>query len=347
MIGRLKALCLLLIWTTLLAACSMQAPTNGANQAQTQTQDPAKKQGPYQIHFAVYSAGHPWIAAMVDHLKAHLEEDPNYKLTMSDGQLKKEKLIADIEDAISRKVHLILVNSSDADSPKEVVARAIAAGIPVLGVQKGVNTDKITGVVLGDEIDMGRQQAESIVKALEKRYGKPQGNLVILNGIPGSSNTVERNQGIKEVLSKYPEIKIISDQPTLFRRDKGREVMENVLQTGQKIDAVLALVDESAIGAAMAIKDKGVKDILIWGGNAQTEALQMIKDGSMHATLWIPDTVDQSVEVIKKVLKGEKIEQRILVKGELIDASTVGQVLNQKCYVYRGPVHKTHSKDGC
>lgn len=347
MIRRAKAIGFLLISVLFLTACSMQAPsTNSQTQSQTQ-QSPQAKKGPYKIHFAVYSVGHPWIAAMVDHLKGHLEEDPNYEITISDGQLKKEKLIADIEDAISRKVDLILVNSSDADSPKEVVERAIAAGIPVLGVQKGVNSDKITGVILGYEVDMGRQQAESIVKAMTERYGQPKGNLVILNGIPGSSNTVERNQGIHEVLDQYPEIKIIADQPTLFRRDKGREVMENVLQTGQKIDAVLALVDESAIGAAMAIKEKGTKDILIWGGNAQTEALQMIKDGSMHATLWIPDTVDQAMEVIKKVLKGEPIEKRTLVKGELIDRTTVDQVINEKCYVYRGPVHKQHSKDGC
>src|SRR5690606_13522648 len=106
----------------------------------------------YRVHFAVYSTGHPWVAALVDHMETHLGEDPDFILTVSDGQLKKEKLISDIEDAVSKGIDLLLVNSSDADSPREAVEAAIAQGIPVMGVQKGVNSDKITAVVLADEI---------------------------------------------------------------------------------------------------------------------------------------------------------------------------------------------------
>lgn len=360
---RLKHLALLLAALFVITACSTQPPgagsTPGGSGGVTMPTPDAdgfidtsmfKKDPPYRVHFAVYSTGHPWVAALVDHMQTHLGEDPDFILTVSDGQLKKEKLISDIEDAVSKGIDLLLVNSSDADSPREAVEAAIAQGIPVMGVQKGVNSDKITAVVLADEIDIGRQQAESVVQALTERYGKPAGNVVILDGLPGASNTVERNQGYQEVFSQYPEIKIIAQQPTDFRRDKGREVMENLLQTGQHIDVAVALVDESAIGAALAIEEAGRSDeIWVWGGNAQTEALQMIKDGKMYSSIWIPDTVDQAVEVIKKLFNGEKIPFKTLVKGEMIDRTNVDEVFNPACYVFRGTVHQQHSTDpnGC
>lgn len=363
---RLKSLVVLPILALLLAACSTQPP--GAK-PETQTPAPSttptvttpaqipagyvdtskfKKAPPYKVHFAVYSTSHPWVASLVDHMKLHLGSDPNFVLTVSDGQMKKEKLISDVEDAMAKGVDLLLINSSDADSPREVVERAAAKGIPVLGVQKGVNSDKVTAVILGDETDIGRLQAESIAKALTERYGKPAGNVAILDGIPGASNTVERNAGYKEIFAKYPEIKIVAQQPTSFRRDQGRSVMENLLQSGQKIDVALSLVDESAIGAALAIQEAGKsKDIWVWGGNSQTEALKMIKEGTMYSSIWIPDTVDQSIEVIKKLFNGEPIPQKTLVKGEMVDKSNVDSLYNEKCYVYRGSVHKSHSKDGC
>lgn len=336
----------------LVAGCSSASQPSDSSNTGTTAQDSAecpqanalidtsqfKKSGPYKVHWASYWTGHPWMADMQRHLEVEFAKHKDVTFTVSDGQNKKEKLIADIEDAIARQPDLLIITSGDADSPRDAVARAVQDGIPVLSLQKVLNGCEVTAKVLADDVDIAREQAKSLVKALEEKFGGPKGNVAIMAGIPGASNTNDRYAGFKEILSKYPDIKIVADQTALFRRDKGRELMENWIQSDTQIDGVLTMADEMAIGAALAIRDaKKADDYIVIAANAQTEALQMIKAGEIYSSYWVPAAVPEGVEVAMKILQGEQIPFTTVVQGEMIDQSNVDQVLNPDCFKYWGP----------
>jgi ABC-type sugar transport system substrate-binding protein len=103
-----------------------------------------KKDRPVKIHWASFWAGSPWMAAMGEHLQQEFAKYPNVTFTYSDGQNKKEKLIADIEDAANKNPDLIIVTAGDAESPRDVVATAVKKGIPVVALQKVINGDEVT-----------------------------------------------------------------------------------------------------------------------------------------------------------------------------------------------------------
>src|SRR5574341_956659 len=118
-----------------------------------------------------------------------------------------------------------------------------------------------------------------------KRLGG-KGNVVMLEGIAGTSAARDRGKGFRDGLKKFPGIKLIAVQTADFDRAKGLTVMENILQAQKKIDAVFAQNDEMALGAIQAIEAaKRQSQMFVVGFDAIGDALTAIKAGKMAATI--------------------------------------------------------------
>ena len=69
--------------------------------------------------------------------------------------------------------------------------------------------------------------------------------------------------------------------------EKANTLMQNYLTThGDQIDAVFAHNDQMAEGAGEACKNAGRDDIMIWGANGETKALEYIEDGTITGTVY-------------------------------------------------------------
>ena len=136
---------------------------------------------------------------------------------------------------------------------------------------------------------------------------KGKGNVVMLEGIPGSSAARDRGKGFREGLKKYPGITLVASQTADFDRAKGLAVMENILQAQKKIDAVFAQNDEMALGAVQAIEAaKRDREMFVVGFDAIADALKAIREGRMAATIaQQPKEMGRlAVEAAATVLKG-------------------------------------------
>lgn len=101
----------------------------------------------------------------------------------------------------------------------------------------------------------GRTCAEEMAKKLD---GK--GDILIMEGIPCEVNTLRVN-AFREVMKKYPGIRILESQASYWSTEKGLKLMENFLQKYPKIDAVWAGDDDVLLGALKAYEESGRKDI--------------------------------------------------------------------------------------
>src|SRR6185369_16412092 len=89
-------------------------------------------------------------------------------------------------------------------------------------------------------------------------------------------------------------IKILDTQPALWNRQKGLEVMENLLNKHKKIDAVWAQDDDILMGAMQAIKDAGrTKEMWLFGGAGMKDVVKMVmdKNPSVPADLTYPPSM--------------------------------------------------------
>jgi len=211
-------------------------------------------------------------------------------LIVTDAQNALDKQIADIEDLIQKKVDALLVNATDSAGIATVVKKANDAGIPVFAIDRAIDTStgaSVVAQIASDNVFGGRLQARFLADALGG-----SGNIVELEGIPGSSAAIDRKAGLEDELAKVASgIKIIADQEAGFDQAKGLEVMQNILQANPgQIDAVVTANDSMALGAIQAIQQAGAtrpdgSRIIVVGFDSIDQALTQIGAGNMDATI--------------------------------------------------------------
>lgn len=243
---------------------------------------PAVAAGP-SICVVHNNADHPSITALV---KGMNEEGAIYgaKITYFDPALNPVKQVSMIEDCISRKPDVIVVNAVDPAAVVPALRKANEAGIPVL-MQNADTTPEghaYTKAFIGSQsYDQGYAVGQMIVKALG---GK--GNIVVITGKTGQTDTVNRTAGMQAAFKDAKaSIDVLAVQPADWSKDKALTVMQDLLTRFPKIDAVFGQDDPMALGALEAIKAQGrEKEIKVFGVNGNKEACQAIKAGDMYGT---------------------------------------------------------------
>ncbi len=197
--------------------------------------------------------------------------NPNVKVTALSTKYDLNTQVGQIENFIANKVDLILVNAVDKDAIAPVLKKAHDAGVVVVAVDVGATGADYT--VMSDNVAAGANACEYIAKKLN---GK--GNVVIVNGPPVTS-VIDRVVGCKQVFAKNPGIKVLSDnQDAKGSRDGGMSVMQDLLTANPKIDAVFAINDPTAIGAALAIKQAKRAGIFLTAVDGAPDAVVELKD---------------------------------------------------------------------
>ncbi|WP_455256807.1 ribose ABC transporter substrate-binding protein RbsB [Peptoniphilus asaccharolyticus] len=230
-----------------------------------------------------------------------------------DSQDDPAKELSNVEDLITKKVDILLINPTDSDAVAAAVMNANQAGIPVITLDRASNGGEVLSHIASDNVAGGKMAGEHIIKLLE---GK--GNVVELEGIPGSSSARERGQGFNEAI-EGSELQVVAKQTANYDRTEGLSVMENILQANADIQAVFAHNDEMALGALEAIKSSG-KDIKVVGFDATDDAVKSVEAGELAATIaQQPKEIGSlGIEAAVKAINGETVEKSIPVELKLV-----------------------------
>ena len=260
-----------------------------------------------------------YIAYLVQAMQARAKEIPggaSLQLEEAGGDVVRQ--LGQVENFISQKVDAIIVNPADTAATRKITERVTQAGIPLVYLNSRPEVDSFpAGVVFvgTDERRIGQMQMEYLA---EKMGGK--GNLAIILGRLAHDDTRKRTTGVKEVLAKYPDIKVVEEQSANWERDKGMDLMSNWLLSGKAIDAVAANNDEMGIGAAMALRQAGRKDVMVGGVDGTADGLAAIKRGLLSVTVY-RDTVGigaGSVDAAVRLVNKEKLQGDIWVPVQLV-----------------------------
>jgi ribose transport system substrate-binding protein len=299
-----------IITALLLAGCSTTAPGSGNKEAE---QGEAKTEG-IKIGLAVSTQSNPFFVTLKEGAQTAATAGEAELITV-DAQDDAAKQASSIEDLIQQKVDVIIINPTDSAAIIPAVESANAAGIPVITVDRTADGGKVTTHIASDNKAGGALAAQFIAEQLGGT-----GNVVELEGIPGSSAARERGAGFNEEIAKTSGIKIAAKQPADFDRAKGLTVMENILQGNKDIKAVFAHNDEMALGALKAIEAAGASGILVVGFDATDDAVKEVFAGKLSATVaQKPDMMGMlAVQTAIKIAKGEEVKASIPVELDLI-----------------------------
>ncbi|MET3457207.1 sugar ABC transporter substrate-binding protein [Pseudomonas kilonensis] len=248
-------------------------------------------------------------------------------LQFEDARSDVVKQLSQVESFISQKVDALIVNPVDTAATQRITKAAVAAGIPLVYVNRRPDEPKLPeGVVTvaSNDLEAGHMQMQYLA---DKMGGK--GNIVILLGDLANNSTTNRTKGVKDVLAKYPGIKIEQEQTGTWSRDKGMTLVNDWLTQGRDFQAVVSNNDEMAIGAAMALKQAGTKkgSVLIAGVDGTPDGLNAIKKGQMAVSVFqdAKGQADGSIDTAVKMVKKQPVEQAVWVPYRLITPENVDQ----------------------
>jgi ribose transport system substrate-binding protein len=177
-----------------------------------------------------------------------------------------------MEDFIASGVDLIVLGAADTRGIAPAVRKARAAGITVVAVDVAADGG-VDATVMSDNVQAGRLAAEFIVFKLGGH-----GRIVMING-PSVSAVADRMAGAAEVFRAHPGIEILSrDQNGEGSRMGGLNVMSNLLTAHPEIDAVFAINDPSALGAALALKQARRSKVFVVGVDGAPDAQKALED---------------------------------------------------------------------
>ncbi|WLI04050.1 ABC transporter substrate-binding protein [Pseudomonas sp. FP597] len=203
------------------------------------------------------SLGNPYFVTLADGATARAKElNPNVKVTSVSADYDLSKQFSQIDNFISSKVDLILINAVDPSAMASAIKKARNAGIVVVAVD--VDAKGVNATVQTDNVEAGKLACQFLV---DKLSGK--GNVIIQNG-PQVTAVTDRVKGCKAALAGAPDIKVLSDdQDGKGSREGGLNVMQGYLTRFPKIDGLFAINDPQAIGSDLAAKQLKRSGIVI------------------------------------------------------------------------------------
>lgn len=328
----LIVLSLTLITLLVLAACGGQAQTGAATKPSGDTGKAAASGLPklaakdkYKVGFSQVESNNPWRIAQTESMKAEAQKR-GWELVYTDAAGSEAKQIADVDSMIAQKVDAIFLAPRSEKPLAQAVLKAKTAGIPVILLDRNVDQtlakpgqDYVT-FIGSDFIEEGKRAAEWLIK---QTNGKA--TIIELEGTVGSSPAIDRKKGFHDAIKNSPDMKVVASQTGDFARDKGRQVMETLLQANPNVTAVYAHNDEMALGAIAALEAAGKKpgkDVIIVSIDGSKDALQAIIDGKLGATVECnPRFGPKAFDTLVSYAKGDQLPDKIINPDKFFDTS--------------------------
>ena len=258
-------------------------------------------------------------------------------LKFSDAQQKQENQIKAIRSFVAQGVDAIFMAPVVATGWDPVLKEAKEAGIPVILLDRTIDTQDPSlylTAVGSDTVHEGAVAGDWLVKQVA---GKPC-NVVEIEGTVGSSPATNRKKGFGDALAGHDNVKVIRSQTGDFVRAKGKEVMESFLKAeagGKTICAVYAHNDDMAVGAIQAIKDAGLKpgkDILVVSIDGVPDIFKAQMAGESNASVELtPDMAGPAFDALVAYKKdGTKPPHFIQTESKLLLPDTAKQQYEAK-----------------
>jgi ribose transport system substrate-binding protein len=262
----------------------------------------------------------PFFAVMQDSMQQAAEQD-GFQVNVQDGRQDLGQQNDQVDALIQQGADLILLNAVDSAGIASAVARAQAAGIPVVAVD--VDAQGADAAVTTDNVEAGRQSCQALVDEIGG-----SGNILIIEGTPTSAPQ-DRVKGCEEVLAANPGVEVVGRQAGKNDRDSGLQLATDMLTANQDVRGIFAINDPEALGADLAVQQAGRTGVVITGVDGSPEAVKALQDP--NSNFFATPAQDpggmvlEALEVGRGLVAGNPPAERItLLAPELVTRDTVG-----------------------
>lgn len=277
--------------------------------------------GPKKLRIAVIPKGAShefWKSVEAGALKAEAEfgdVEVAWKGPLSEGD--EADQIATVEGFVADGYDGICLAPLDAKSLRAPVDLALKEGIQVLVFDSALQDDTdIVSYVATNNYHGGQMAGEELARLLG---GK--GEILLMKYALNSESTEQREQGFKDAIAKYPDIKIVFEDYANAGEDKAIKLGELMMANhGDVVDGIFCPNESTAAGMLTVLRNAGkAGQVKLVGFDAGAKLIDGLEKGDLHATV-LQDPVKmgyESVKLMRDKLQGKEVAKRVET-GELL-----------------------------
>jgi ribose transport system substrate-binding protein len=224
---------------------------------------------------------------------------------------------------INKKVSVLVVLPNDGSQLTSTGRKAMAAGIPVINLDRIFDTPLAYRTWIGgDNYGMGVSAGTYIAEQLRAK-GVANPIIAEIAGIDSLPLTQERSKGFADALAAAG-LSVGPRQAADFTAQGGQRVTANLLQAAPKLDAVWNHDDDQGIGVLAAIQQAGRSEFFMVGGAGSANAMRSIQadDTVLKATVtYSPSMANSAIALARLVAQNKGMSD--LVEKEVPTSITL------------------------
>ncbi len=274
----------------------------------------------FVIGFSQCTTDDDWRKTMNEEMfrEIRLSQTDRFKLIIKDAKGDNQKQIDDIEELVNSGIDLLIVSPNEADPLTKVVNETFDKGIPVITVDRNINSNKFSAYIGADNFVVGKEAGLFAVELLNKK-----GKIIEISGLKGSTPAMERASGFRDAIQNYPEIQIIKSINGDWLMENSIISTDTLFNNLRDFDLVFAHNDVMAYGAYLSAKKYGIKPFIIGidGLNNPNAGVQFVLDGYINGTFLYPTGGDKAIQLAMAILNKEPYERYNYLNTIKIDKS--------------------------
>lgn len=288
---------------------------------------------PFEIAVVVKITGIPWFNVVETGVKRAATELGVNAYQTGPAEADPAAQVKIVEDLIAKGVDAIAVVPNDAKALEPVFEKAKAAGIIVITHESPdqVGTDYDFEPI--DNVKFGQSAWDQLVRHM----GDSGEYAIFVGGLTVPLHNFWADTGIAYAKEKYPNLTLVTERiPCGEDQELARQKTLELLKAYPNLKGIVGFGSLGPIGAAQALKEKGLTDqVAVVGNVIPSQAAPYLKEGSMkEGILWNPaDAGFGMVWLAKYLLEGNKIATGVEIPG--LGAVTVdGQIVKLDKILY-------------
>lgn len=234
-----------------------------------------------------------------------------------------------VNGVCTKNPSVLIVAPTDPNAMRSAIQRCMNEGVKVVTVDTGLtNTSGLVSAITSDSIQGGEVAGDLVGKLL---HGS--GQVATLSLSPTATTQVQRVDGFKKAVKKFPHIAIVSNQYTQQAESSSLTAARSILSSHPNVAAFFGAAEPNTEGVAQAI---GGKHIINIGYDADPPEVKLLKQGKISAlVVQQPAREGQlAVEYAADALKGDTsaIKKSVDLPNVLITTAEANSAKAKKYY---------------
>jgi signal transduction histidine kinase/CheY-like chemotaxis protein/AraC-like DNA-binding protein len=303
--------------------------------------EPFQKEQQFTIGFSQCISNDAWRKAMHQEMYRELSFYPELTLSIKDAHGNNGLQIQQVREFMEEKVDLLIISPNESEPLTPVVEEAYLSGIPVIVLDRKINSNQYSAYVGGDNFEIGYTAGQYIRNLLGG-----QGKLIEIWGLRGSSPARERHRGLLQALHGS-QIEIVGEIEGQWEKDTARIRLREYLSSKEHpgFDLIFGHNDVMAMGSFEVCKEYGLSDKKYIGVDALPGpygGIQGIAEGILTASFLYPTGGDKAIEVAHTLLTGGDIDKENILQTAAVDSTNIrimkqqtDKILAQQSSIFR------------